>query len=97
MRFLALAGLAAISLAPASVFAQPEPAENVLASRHQYLAKAQVLARQTFDQLTAAQKYNKYDMKGHAEKAKELLDQVSKEIRLATDAANAADAQHHSK
>lgn len=36
----------------------------------------------------AAQKANECDMKGHAEKAKQLLEQVNNELKAAAEAAN---------
>ncbi len=86
----------ALGLLPAAALAQ-EPVVNVIEARHQYLEDAQQFSRKAYDQLTNAQKYNHYDMKGHAERAKQLLVQVNQEIRAATDAANAADAQRAHK
>jgi hypothetical protein len=40
------------------------------------------------DKVTAAQQANEYDMNGHAAKAKELLSQAYREIKLAAQAAN---------
>ena len=36
----------------------------------------------------AAQQANEWDMQGHAQKAKNLLDQVNSELKLAAEAAN---------
>jgi hypothetical protein len=68
-------------------FAQ-KPAHNVSPSRHPNLAAAQRLSRQAFDKIIAAQRANEWDMNGHAQKAKELLDQVNNELKLAAEAAN---------
>ena len=38
--------------------------------------------------VTAAQQANEWDMAGHAQKAKDLLDQVNSELKLAAQAAN---------
>ena len=65
-----------------------EPVLNVSMKKHPNLAAAQKLSRQAFDKITAAQKANEYDMEGHAQKAKELLDQVNQELKLAAEAAN---------
>jgi hypothetical protein len=35
-----------------------------------------------------AQKANEFDMNGHAQKAKDLLDQVNKELKIAAETAN---------
>ena len=69
------------------LIAQGPPAENV-GHRHPNLMEAQRLIGQAFDRLVAAQQANEWDMDGHAQKAKELLDQASREIKLAAEAAN---------
>jgi len=66
-----------------------KPARNVSANRHPNIAAAQRLCVQAFDKITAAQKANEFDMKGHAQKAKELLEQVNHELKEAAEAANA--------
>ena len=68
-------------------FAQ-KPARNVSAARHPNIAAAQRLARQAYDKIVAAQQANEWDMQGHAQKAKELLDQVNNELKMAAEAAN---------
>ncbi len=40
------------------------------------------------DKVTEAQKANKYDMQGHADKAKRLMEQAIQEIQLAGEAAS---------
>ena len=64
------------------------PATNVSKGRHPNLAEAQRLSLQAFEKITAAQEANEFDMQGHAAKAKELLDQVNKELKQAAGAAN---------
>lgn len=64
-----------------------KPAENVSKGRHPNLA-AQRLSQQAFEKITAAQQANEWDMQGHAAKAKDLLDQVNRELKLAAEAAN---------
>jgi len=63
--------------------------QQVSAERHPNLAAAQDFIQQAIVKLTDAQKANKYDMKGHAARAKELLEQAYHEIWLAAQAANA--------
>jgi hypothetical protein len=58
--------------------------------RHPNLRAAQDLINRAYDRITAAQLANEWDMNGHAEKAKALLDQAKVEIGLA-----AEDANHH--
>jgi F0F1-type ATP synthase membrane subunit b/b' len=72
---------------PATAFAQ-EPVENISHNRHGNLASAQDLARQAYDRITAAQQANEFDLGGHAAKAKQLLEQVNDELKLAAEAAN---------
>lgn len=64
------------------------PAKNVSASRHPNLAAAQKLSSQAYKKLVAAQVANEWDLGGHAEKAKALLEQANAEIKLAAEAAN---------
>ncbi len=68
--------------------AQREPAKNVSAARHPHLAAAQTAARNAYNQITQAQEANEWDLQGHAKKAKELLDQVNNELKLAAEASN---------
>jgi hypothetical protein len=56
---------------------------------HPNLAAAQTSIENAMERLTAAQKANDFDMKGHAAKAKALLDEAYTEIKLAALAANA--------
>jgi len=65
-----------------------KPVDNVSGKRHPNLAAAQKLSTEAFEKITAAQQANEWDMDGHAAKAKELLDQVNRELKLAAEAAN---------
>jgi len=80
-----LAGASIVALA-GLIFAQPK--QNVSAGRHPNLAAAQRLSAQAYQRVLDAQKANEWDMQGHAQKAKELLDQVNNELRQAATAAN---------
>ena len=66
-----------------------EPVRNVSFARHPNLAAAQKLSQDAFEKLEAAQHANEYDLKGHAQKAKDLLKLVNDEIKLAAEASNA--------
>jgi hypothetical protein len=66
------------------------PATNVSAKKHPNIAAAQQLSKQAYEKLSAAQTANEFDMQGHAQKAKDLLDQANSEMKLAAEAANAA-------
>ncbi len=64
------------------------PKQNVSPSRHPNLAAAQRLSEQAWQRVLDAQKANEWDLAGHAQKAKELLDQVNNELKLAAEASN---------
>ena len=65
-----------------------KPKENVSPGRHPNLAAAQRLCQQAWQRVTQAQDANEFDMQGHAQKAKGLLDEAGKELKLAAEAAN---------
>jgi hypothetical protein len=64
------------------------PERNVSGRRHPNLAAAQRLSRQAWEKIMAAQRANEWDMQGHAQRAKDLLDQVNAELKEAAGAAN---------
>jgi hypothetical protein len=64
------------------------PQQNVSGKRHPNLAAAQRLCDQAFEKIQAAQSANEFDMSGHAAKAKDLLEQASKELKQAAMTAN---------
>jgi hypothetical protein len=66
-----------------------EPAVNIDAKIHPNLAEAQRLLVEANNKVNEAQKDNRYDMKGHAEKARQFMAQASNELKLAAEAANA--------
>jgi len=66
------------------------PKNNVSGARHPNIAAAQRLSQQAYQKIVAAQQANEWDMQGHAQHAKELLDQANKELRAAATAANKA-------
>ena len=72
-----------------------EPVVNIDKKRHPNLAEAQRLVVEANHYISEAQKDNKYDMQGHAEKARQLLAQVNQELRAAADAANATEHNKH--
>jgi hypothetical protein len=78
-----LASLLLIGLAVAQ-----KPVRNVSGAKHPNIAAAQRLSQQAYEKIVAAQKANEWDMNGHAQKAKELLDQVNNELKQAAQAAN---------
>ena len=64
------------------------PKQDVSAARHPNIAAAQRLITQAWEKITAAQQANEFDMQGHAQKAKDLLEHADKELKLAAGAAN---------
>ena len=79
--------LGAAMLCGGVVLAQ-KPVENISGKKHPNLAAAQRLSQQAWEKVSAAQQANEWDMQGHAAKAKELLDQVNTELKLAAESAN---------
>ena len=71
--------LGALLMAAVMSIAQP---------RHPNLMAAQRLCSQAFEKVSAAQVANEWDMRGHAQKAKNLLEQAKAELTEATMAAN---------
>jgi hypothetical protein len=79
--------VAAMLVAGGAAMAQ-EPAQNI-GMRHGNLRAAQDMVRQAFDYVTNAQIDNRYDLGGHAGRAKELLREASDELKMAAQTANA--------
>ena len=67
--------------------AQGPPVENV-GRRHPNIMAAQRLVDQAYNRIVDAQHANEWDMDGHAQRAKELLDQANRELKAAAQAAN---------
>ena len=70
------------------VSAQKKPVQNVSPKRHPNIAAAQRLTAQAYEKITAAQQANEWDLAGHAQKAKELLDQANQELKKAAEVSN---------
>jgi len=64
------------------------PKENISGKRHPNLAAAQRLSQNAYEKIVAAQEANEWDLQGHAQKAKELLEQVNNQLRMAATASN---------
>ncbi len=69
-----------------------EPVQDINPKAHPNLAAAQMHVVEANAAIAVAQKDNRYDMKGHAEKARQLLVEVNNELKAAAEAANAAGA-----
>jgi hypothetical protein len=85
---VALGGVLTLAMICSGVAVAQMPKDNVSAHKHPNLAAAQRLSREAWEKITAAQEANEWDMDGHAAKAKELLDKVNNELKLAAEAAN---------
>jgi hypothetical protein len=83
----AIIGVVGCVILTGVAFAQ-RPRENVNPGRHPNLAAAQRHCQEAFDRIVAAQKANEWDMNGHAQKAKDLLEKASGELKEAAEAAN---------
>lgn len=75
-------------LACVSASAFSKPVDNVSRHRHPNLAAAQHLSTQAFEKIVAAQRANEFDLGGHAQKAKELLDEANRELKAAAETSN---------
>jgi len=82
----ALAGL--VLLIGGVALAQGPPRRNVSPGRHPNIAAAQQLSQRAWQRIVDAQRANEWDMEGHAQRAKNLLDDVNRELKLAAGAAN---------
>ena len=89
-----LLAAAPLALLASAAFAGP-PVDNVNPHKHPNIAAAQRLSTQAYEKIVAAQQSNEWDMNGHAQKAKELLDQASKELKQAAMASNKEHQEQH--
>lgn len=81
----------AVSLACFGVTFAQRPETDIDPARHPNLAEAQHHILQAVEKIDQAQRANKDRLGGHAEKAKQLLDQASHELKEAAEFAN----HHH--
>jgi hypothetical protein len=86
---LARTMLGALLICGGATLAQ-DPVQDINPKLHPNLSAAQVHVVQANNDIIMAQKDNRYDMRGHAEKARQLLSQVNQELKLAAEAANAS-------
>lgn len=85
----ALPAAAGLVMLIGSLALAQRPRENVSPRLHPNLAAAQRLSEQAWQRIVAAQNANEWDLQGHAQKAKNLVDQVNNELKLAAEASNA--------
>lgn len=88
MRAISYVTLTAIAVVSAGALWANPPARDISGKRHPNLAAAQRLSHQAWEKIAAAQAANEFDLGGHAQKAKELLDQVNNELKMAAEASN---------
>jgi hypothetical protein len=88
LKRLLLAGLITAFVATAGIVYAQKPTPNVSPVRHPNLSAAQLDLTHAFNKIVAAQKANEWDLGGHAQKAKDLVDQANKELKQAAEAAN---------
>lgn len=88
-RMLISTMLGAIVFCCGATLAQ-EPVQDIDRKVHPNLAEAQNHVAQANKYIIVAQKDNKYDMGGHAEKARQHLVEANRELKLAAETANAA-------
>ncbi len=65
-----------------------EPVVDINASMHPHLAAAQRAVVEANRAISESQRENKWDMHGHAEKARQLLVEVNNELKAAAETAN---------
>jgi hypothetical protein len=85
---LCLIAVPVICLALIGVSFAQRPETNIDPARHPNLAEAQHHILQAFEKIDEAQGANHDQLGGHAEKAKQLLDQASRELKQAAEFAN---------
>lgn len=86
-----LVGAFAIGLTFVGLAFAQRPVTDIDRNRHGNLAAAQEHVVQAYNTVVDAQKANKEELGGHAEKAIELLDQANRELKAAAEFAD----QHH--
>jgi len=87
-RFRILTALLLSLLVAGGIAIAQRPKENISPGRHPNLAAAQRFGEQAYNKVIAAQEANEWDMGGHAQKAKNLLEQANNELKQAAEAAN---------
>ncbi len=85
----ALITVGLISVATAACAQVPPPVQNINPHHHPNLAAAQQHIGEAYNFISAAQRANQNQLGGHADRAKQLLDQASAELKAAALTANA--------
>jgi hypothetical protein len=92
LRKMTLSATMGLGLVASGYLLAQAPHPDINAQRHPNLAEAQRMILGAYNKISEAQQANEDDMHGHAAHAKELLDQASRELKVA---AEAADHAHH--
>lgn len=71
-----------------------QPAQNINSQKHPHLAAAQSSIAHAYQQISESQAIFHDRLGSHGEKAKSLLDEAAREIKLAAEYANAHDYGH---
>jgi hypothetical protein len=87
MKKLLISGTAGLTLAAGALLFAQGPMVNI-GNRHPNLRSAQQSISQAYRSIEQAQGANRGRLGGHAERAKSLLAQADRELRMAADYAN---------
>jgi F0F1-type ATP synthase membrane subunit b/b' len=85
LRSFYIVGALAIALAFMGVTFAQKPEMNIDPARHANLAAAQHHIGEAFEKIQEAQRANKDELGGHAEKALDLLSQADRELKAAAE------------
>lgn len=85
---LYLSAILAICFLCIGVALAQHPETNIDPRRHPNLAEAQHHIVEAFNKIEEAQRDNKDQLGGHADRAKQLLDQANRELKEAAEYAN---------
>ena len=88
MKTRVVAAVVGCGLVIGGVAVAQRPKEDISKGRHPNLAAAQRLSQQAWERIVEAQRANEWDLQGHAQRAKNLLDQVNNELKEAAEASN---------
>jgi hypothetical protein len=88
-RFASIVMMSGLAFVATAAMAQQQPVRDISAKRHPNLARAQKQTDAAYQSIVAAQQANEFDLGGHAQKAKDLLDQANRELKQAAEVSNA--------
>ena len=80
-----LGAVLCVALVGGGIAVAQKPERDINPQRHPNLAAAQELCVQAWFKVEEAQKANRDELGGHAQRAKELLEQVNHELKQATE------------